>query len=109
MIRRKRENTTKASDCVASAIRILRSTSTIPRSFECETFRQLQNVYRKIKSFEGSENRWKLLILLVRPAGFEPATLCLEGRCSIQLSYGRASKCETQYNRILCQYTIHNL
>ena len=22
------------------------------------------------------------------PAGFEPATLCLEGRCSIQLSYG---------------------
>ena len=25
---------------------------------------------------------------LVSPAGFEPATLCLEGRCSIQLSYG---------------------
>ena len=22
------------------------------------------------------------------PAGIEPATLCLEGRCSIQLSYG---------------------
>jgi hypothetical protein len=22
------------------------------------------------------------------PAGLEPATLCLEGRCSIQLSYG---------------------
>ena len=28
------------------------------------------------------------LILLAIPAGFEPATLCLEGRCSIQLSYG---------------------
>ncbi len=27
--------------------------------------------------------------LLVRPAGFEPATPCLEGRCSIRLSYGR--------------------
>ncbi len=27
---------------------------------------------------------------VVRPAGFEPATLCLEGRCSIHLSYGRA-------------------
>ena len=24
-----------------------------------------------------------------RPAGLEPATACLEGRCSIQLSYGR--------------------
>lgn len=28
------------------------------------------------------------LNLLAIPAGFEPATLCLEGRCSIQLSYG---------------------
>jgi hypothetical protein len=26
---------------------------------------------------------------LVRPAGLEPTTLCLEGRCSIQLSYER--------------------
>ncbi len=26
---------------------------------------------------------------MVRPAGLEPATLCLEGRCSIHLSYGR--------------------
>jgi hypothetical protein len=25
---------------------------------------------------------------MVSPAGIEPATLCLEGRCSIQLSYG---------------------
>ena len=44
--------------------------------------------------FRGSleMNGCKLLILLVRPAGFEPATLCLEGRCSIQLSYGRMKK-----------------
>jgi hypothetical protein len=26
--------------------------------------------------------------LLAIPAGFEPATLCLEGKCSIRLSYG---------------------
>jgi hypothetical protein len=30
----------------------------------------------------------KLLVLLAIPAGLEPATLCLEGRCSIRLSYG---------------------
>ena len=29
----------------------------------------------------------KLVKTVVRPAGLEPATLCLEGRCSIHLSY----------------------
>ncbi len=31
--------------------------------------------------------RANCLILMVGAAGLEPATLCLEGRCSIQLSY----------------------
>ncbi len=32
----------------------------------------------------------KALVLLVIAIGFEPMTVCLEGRCSIQLSYATA-------------------
>jgi hypothetical protein len=34
----------------------------------------------------------KIYKILARPAGFEPATTSLEGRCSIQLSYGRVPR-----------------
>jgi hypothetical protein len=36
--------------------------------------------------------RYKYLILLARPKGFEPLTLGSEVRCSVLLSYGRARK-----------------
>ena len=33
----------------------------------------------------------QVILMLVTPAGFEPATIRLEGECSIQLSYGAVS------------------
>ena len=43
---------------------------------------------------------WKLLKRVARPEGFEPPTLCLEGRRSFQLSYGRAVSNFSQYKRL---------
>ena len=37
---------------------------------------------------------------MARPEGFEPPTLCLEGRCSIRLSYGRYLPNFSYYNRL---------
>ena len=39
---------------------------------------------------------------LVIPAGFEPATVCLEGRCSIQLSYGTIVN-ENDLQTVVCK------
>ena len=44
------------------------------------------NEHRIINAFCS---RYNLSRQMARPAGFEPATLGLEGRCSIQMSYGR--------------------
>ncbi len=41
---------------------------------------------------------------MVRPEGIEPPTPCLEGRCSIRLSYGR--KGVAPKNRLLCSIIL---
>ena len=33
-------------------------------------------------------SHWRIHFLMVIPLGLEPKTYCLEGSCSIQLSYG---------------------
>ena len=37
----------------------------------------------------------------VRPAGLEPATPCLEGRCSIRLSYGRKKEGKSKKAKVI--------
>ena len=50
----------------------------------------LQNYLQR--DFREATKGWKYRKIKVRPAGLEPATPCLEGRCSIRLSYGRTNR-----------------
>ena len=46
-------------------------------------------LYQLSYSHHSTSKLGKPLRQVVRPAGLEPATIRLEGGCSIQLSYGR--------------------
>ena len=46
------------------------------------------NIYISNIIAQKLKNFFKMLTLQVIPIGFEPMTYCLEGSCSIQLSYG---------------------
>src|SRR5262245_19624931 len=54
---------------------VIASSASVPQSLSC-----------------GTGITEMCLISLAIPAGLEPATLCLEGRCSIQLSYGTSAE-----------------
>ena len=60
------------------------------QKLKCKNFMLREGLWaiagNRLDRQHGTAN--KHLKSLAIPAGFEPATLCLEGRCSIQLSYG---------------------
>ncbi len=51
----------------------------------------IQPIFKIPNSLTPPDPKVRKLTGSVRPAGLEPATSCLEGTCSVQLSYGRSS------------------
>ena len=70
-----------------------------PKLIDILTIRLLQGVQALAREGNGYGSTRLCLGFqdLVRPEGLEPPTLCSEGRCSIQLSYGRTAAPETTF------------
>ena len=58
----------------------------------------------RLQRFTENKNSLQLQAKKVHPAGFEPATLGSEGRCSIQLSHGRILVFRRRNQRFLSEY-----
>ncbi len=54
---------------------------------KCGYKNKKKRITKKTKNKKASKSVISRLIVIAE--GFEPSTACLEGRCSIQLSYGR--------------------
>lgn len=72
----------------------------------------LQNFsYKNIAETVNKQNKKCLnnvqTLFILIPAGFEPATVRLEGECSIQLSYETTNPFILTKYLFLCQYIIH--